>query len=78
MQLKIKEGDIVKVKIGSRFKNHTVVSYDMSEGWIVFKSYEKDGKDFTLNTAIHKNHIKVQKKKEAKPPPKKRGRKKKK
>jgi len=78
MQLKIKKGDIVKVKIGSRFKNHTVVSYDISEGWIVFKSYEKDGNDFTLNTTIHKHHIKVKKKKEDKPPPKKRGRKKKK
>ena len=78
MQLKIKEDDIVKVKIGSRFKNHTVVSYDMSEGWIVFKSYEKGGKDFILNTAIHKNHIKVPVKKEVKAPPKKRGRKKKK
>lgn len=78
MQLKIKEGDIVKVKIGSRFKKHTVVSHDMSEGWIVFKSYVKDGNDFILNTTIHKNHIKVQKKKEDKPPPKKRGRKKKK
>ncbi len=78
MQLKIKEGDIVKVKIGNRFKNHTVVSYDMYEGWIVFKSYEKDGKDFTLNTTIHKNHIKIPEKKKVKPPPKKRGRKKKK
>ena len=78
MQLKIKEGDIVKVKIGSRFKNHTVASYDMSEGWIVFKSYVKDGNDFILNTIIHKNHIKIPEKKKVKPPPKKRGRKKKK
>jgi hypothetical protein len=50
----------------------------MSEGWIVFKSYAKDGNDFILNTIIHKNHIKIPEKKKVKPPPKKRGRKKKK
>ena len=74
----INKGDKIKVKIGKRFKNHEVVSYESSEGWIVFKSYEKNGNDFTLNTTIHRNHIKLPEIKSVKPPPKKRGRKKKK
>ena len=78
MKFKISKGDKVKVKIGKRFKNHEVVSYDPFEGWIVFKSSEKDGNDFTLNTAIHKHHIKLPEIRSVKPPPKKRGRKKKK
>jgi len=78
MKFIIGKGDKVKVKIGKRFKNHEVVSYDPSEGWIVFKSYEKEGNDFTLNTTIHKHHIKLPEVKVVKTPPKKRGRKKKK
>jgi len=78
MQLKINKGDKISVKIGKRFKKHEVISYDSSEGWIVFKSSEKNGCDFVLNTRIHKNHIKIPETKNAKPPPKKRGRKKKK
>ncbi len=78
MQLKIKKGDKLSVKIGKRFKKHEVVSYDQSEEWITFKSTNKDFKDFTLNTKIHKNHIKVPETKAAKDPPKKRKRKKKK
>ena len=78
MQLKINKGDKISVKIGKRFKKHEVVSYDPSEGWITFKSTDKDGYDFTLNTKIHRNHIKIPETKKIKPPAKKRGRKKKK
>jgi len=78
MQLKINKGDKISVKIGKRFKKHEVVSYDTSEGWIIFKSTDKDGYDFTLNTKIHRNHIKIPEIKKEKPPAKKRGRKKKK
>ena len=78
MQLKINKGDKISVKIGKRFKKHEVISYDPSEGWIVFKSSEKNGCDFVLNTRIHINHIKIPETKSVKPPPKKQGRKKKK
>ena len=78
MQLKINKGDKLSVKIGKRFKKHEVVSYDPSEGWITFKSTDKDGYDFTLNTKMHRHHIKIPDVKKAKPPAKKRGRKKKK
>ena len=78
MQLKINKGDKISVKIGKRFKKHEVVSYDTSEGWITFKSTDKDRYDFTLNTKIHRNHIKIPEAKKSKPPAKKRGRKKKK
>jgi len=78
MQLKIEKGDKISVKIGKRFKKHEVISYDQSEGWIVFKSTEKDGCDFLLSTKIHRNHIKIPEAKKATPPAKKRGRKKKK
>jgi hypothetical protein len=78
MKSTINKGDKVKVKTGKRFKNHEVLLYDPSEGWIVFKSCEKDGNDFTLNTTIHKHHIKLPEVKVVKTPPKKRGRKKKK
>ena len=78
MKLKIQKGDKISVKIGKRFKKHEVVLYDPSEGWIVFKSTEKNKSDFVLNTKIHTNHIKILETKSAKSPPKKRGRKKKK
>ena len=78
MQLTISKGDKLPVKIGKRFKKHEVVSYDPSEGWITFKSIEKDGYDFTLNVKMHKNHIKLPQNKEIKKPTRKRGRKKKK
>ena len=74
----IKPGDKLSVKIGKRFKKHEVVSYEPSEGWITFKSTDKDGYDFTLNTKIHTNHIKMPVEKKAKLHTKKRGRKKKK
>ena len=77
MQLKIKKGDKLKVKIGKRFKNHEVVSYDISEGWIVFKACNEGEKDFTLNTTIHQHHIKIPEAKKV-VEKKKRGRKKKK
>tara|TARA_B100000035_G_C20961536_1_gene536771 strand:- start:574 stop:810 length:237 start_codon:yes stop_codon:yes gene_type:complete len=78
MQLTISKGDKLPVKIGKRFKKHEVVSYDPSEGWITFKSTEKDGYDFTLNVKMHKNHIRLPQTKETKKVTRKRGRKKKK
>tara|TARA_R110001632_G_scaffold172729_1_gene292125 strand:- start:163 stop:399 length:237 start_codon:yes stop_codon:yes gene_type:complete len=78
MQLIISKGDKLPVKIGKRFKKHEVISYDPSDGWIIFKSNDKDCNDFTLSTKMHKNHIKVPEAKKVKVPIKKKRRKKKK